>query len=231
MIKHFLMGGLFTLLLSFFTGQGQSIQPSFMVPQRLALNPNLIPLEGEIHNMLALQVLYKLQIKENHNKVLRLYINSSGGVVDAAFFMADAIKFAKVDCYVDYAASAAFQIILPACSTIIFHPDSKVQWHSTHLAVSSDKPINTLIAQQLALALENYDRKMASHLTLSWGPVKCPLGDRPFKAVSNGNCVREWMYGEPTWGPQEFLFHFPQSKRKVVVVPSDMFMKYIYGGN
>lgn len=101
-----------------------------------------------------------------------LVIKSPGGVIDAAFSIVP--HLGKVICVVDYAASAALQIVLPACEERYYLPWARVAFHSAHAQITLP-PFQTLQlsewdAVDLANSLAYENRRMLRHMLASGMP-------------------------------------------------------------
>jgi len=101
-----------------------------------------------------------------------LLVKSSGGVIDTAFSMVP--HLGKVICVVGYAASAALQIVLPACDERYYLPWAMIAFHSAHahIPVMPFRPfvINMWDAAELTKRLEADNRRMLRHMRASGIP-------------------------------------------------------------
>ena len=101
-----------------------------------------------------------------------LVIKSPGGVINTAFSMVP--HLGKVICVVDFAASAALQIVLPACDERYYLPWAVVAFHSAHaiIMVPPFRPfaINMWDAAELTKTLEADNKRMLRHMLASGIP-------------------------------------------------------------
>ena len=96
-----------------------------------------------------------------------LVINSPGGYVTTAFAAVHHLR--NMTCVVSYAASAAWQILLPACKERYYLPWAVTAFHSTHVDMYG--PMNMWDTTDLAVALQETNIKMTNHMLSSGFPM------------------------------------------------------------
>jgi ATP-dependent protease ClpP protease subunit len=107
--------------------------------------------------------IYSYLKQQREQQPVSLYINSSGGVIAAAQMIAEEMSRLNVTCYVDYAASAALQVIMPSCTRIYSNPGSLFVFHSAHAMGQFE--LNEMSGADLVKALKTYNNDMADVLT------------------------------------------------------------------
>lgn len=144
-----------------------------------------------------------------------LVVRSSGGIVHLADELGQ--KLGNVTCVVDYAASAALQLILPGCKERYYLPWGKIQFHSAHVGVSG--AVNMWWAQEAASRLEEANllmigRMLGSGLNITKDALYLHL---MFETYADGDSITE-VLGD--WiRPISECAHCPLSWQKLT--PSD----------
>jgi hypothetical protein len=150
----------------------------------------LLIINGYIEHQYAnyAEVVYKAPVNSN------MIINSGGGRIDYAYEIHDAMKTKNITCWVHYAASAAFQIIMPACKRIVFFPSTQLFFHNT--VGGNEEPIKEIL---------NF--KMYFTFTKAWGKIRC--APRP-------DCAIDKMKSSELLESKDFNLMFPENRVLIV---------------
>jgi ATP-dependent protease ClpP protease subunit len=97
--------------------------------------------------------------------------NSKGGIIDTAFAVGDRLK--GKTCIIEYAASAALQILLPYCTHRYYLPTVKITFHSAHsvMQVFGSFTINMWDAEEIFNNLKAENLRMVRHMHGSGFPM------------------------------------------------------------
>lgn len=96
-------------------------------------------------------------------------IDSSGGYVSVA--ERASVFFRNKTCVVKYAASAAFQIILPACKKRYYTPSGVLGFHSAHIQLEEKEMFSPWYLEETAAMLRRLNDQMTINLLVSGFPM------------------------------------------------------------
>lgn len=149
-------------------------------------------------------------------------LRSSGGYIEMARQMAKHMFRLQPVCYVAEAQSAALQILVPACSSIVVAKDSVLGFHSaagcypTNLYDGQDK---LLMLRESLRASVFMGRVMEAGLGAASEGSCAPLR-RVWPEVASLSCPVIHMVNETTMPPSEFVTLFPLASKRVTIKPS-----------
>lgn len=95
-----------------------------------------------------------------------IYINSPGGRLDSAKIIADDMrKRQSAACYVNFAASAALEIIMPACTTITIREDAVLKFHQVHVMFGPDSMMSSKDLRAVADDIDKANAEMVKSMS------------------------------------------------------------------
>lgn len=155
------------------------------------------------------------------NSAIDVYINSPGGRIDMAFELGRNLANLNATCYVKYAASAAFELVMPACKKIVYTNTSKVVFHSAMWCSQGMKDTADFLTEfREGLKISGV---MNALMTNYWGPATCkPDFKKQYSDVA-APCGVLHMLNETELNAQEFINTFPKVAPIVAIVPKEMF--------
>lgn len=165
-----------------------------------------------------------LAIAEKLPKLLpvEVYINSHGGRIDDAFKFSRALSFLNATCYVENAASAAFQVVMPACRKIIMVKTTTLDFHGTTFCIEGMRDTQNML-NDLRTSLK-VNTLMSNLMTFYWGDAVCTTDiKKNYPELANFPCAVTHMTAESSLTPQTFMTTFPNAAHRVTIVPKDMF--------
>jgi ATP-dependent protease ClpP protease subunit len=153
---------------------------------------------------------------------VEVYISSNGGRIDDAFKFGRALSLLNATCYVEYAASAAFQVVMPACRKIIMVKTSRMDFHGTTFCIEGMRDTANML-EDLRTSLK-INALMADLMEGYWGQAVCSAEiKKNFPELNNFPCSVTHMTAESALTPQEFMAIFPQAAKRVTIVPRELF--------
>lgn len=155
------------------------------------------------------------------NTAVDVYINSPGGRIDQGFEFAKAIYRLNATCFVEYAASAAFQVVMPGCKKIVMAPKSRLQFHSAGQCVQGNKDAADILNLWREFIADT--GVMASLMTNYWGPSQCTKELRQKFADVNASCTVLHMLAENELTGAQFKVIFPKAAHLVTLASKDAF--------
>lgn len=140
--------------------------------------------------------------------VHKIFIYSKGGEIDSAALIALSMKNKNTECYVKEAASAALQIVMPACKKTFVYKDTQFQFHAMAYIFSCDKfcEWSSLDILSLAKYVKNTNNWMSKSMTNKWGVPRCA-----FRGIAK-NCLEQVMFEEKQLTVTEMQRFFPSIK-------------------
>jgi len=151
-----------------------------------------------------------------------VYINSNGGRIDEAFNFGRALSYLNATCYVEYAASAAFQVVMPACRTIIMLNTTTLDFHGTTFCIEGMRDTQNML-NDLRTSLK-VNTLMSDLMTSYWGDAVCNADmKKNLPELANFPCAVSHMTAESSLTPQTFMTTFPKAAHRVTIVPKNMF--------
>lgn len=160
--------------------------------------------------------------QQGNNQPISLYINSPGGNIDTAKMIAEEMGRLNVTCYVENAASAALQIIMPACSRVYANPDSRFIFHSAH--AMGMIMLSEMTAAEMVVHLKTHNELMAENLTRRYNrkdTIGCNKEMKEKLSRYSQKCVVMHMLNETGVGPLELNYLW--GRNIVTVLPYIIF--------
>lgn len=192
----------------------------------MTIIPTMLALTSVIDfNPLNFSVFTALKQQDN-NQPISLYINSPGGNIDAAKMIAEEMVRLNVTCYVENAASAALQIIMPACSRVYANPASRFMFHSAH--TMGMMMLSEMTAAELVAHLKTHNDLMAENLTTRYNrkdAIGCNKEMKVKLSRYSQKCVVMHMLNETEVGPLELNFLW--GRNIVTVLPYIIFPRRV----
>lgn len=153
---------------------------------------------------------------------VEVYINSGGGRIDEAFNFGRALSHLNATCYVQYAASAAFQVVIPACRKIIMVKDTKLDFHGTTFCIEGMRDTQDML-NDLRTSLK-VNVIMADLMESYWGPAVCSAEiKKNYPELGQFPCSVSHMTVESMLTPQTFMSTFPKAASRVTIVAKENF--------
>lgn len=165
---------------------------------------------------------YEESVKIAPNTKVNVLIDSSGGRIDVAFVFAERLSKLDATCYVKYAASAAFQVIMPACKRIVFTKNSTLSYHSAGLCIEKQIHAAELLTILREVTIDS--AAMAIWMEMNWGPTKCNVEvNAKFPELPTTSCSLPLMFNETGLTAKEFANTFPDSKIPFYLIEENKF--------
>jgi hypothetical protein len=196
----------------------------------------VLTLLGGIHpeNPVASSFLQAMQALEAQHKsalaakvdmpLVVVRIRSSGGLIAMAAEMARSMQHLKPVCYVAEAQSAALQVVLPACGTIVVAKDSTLGWHSGAMCLGKDLYDGQDFMRGLreSLSASLYMSRIVEAGLGSASEESCKPLRRVWPEISKAPCPVLHMFQETMMSAKEFKAAFPRTSKIVVVETVDV---------
>ena len=159
-----------------------------------------------------------------------LFLNSSGGELNLSRSIANAFIGKEVHCYVKYAASAAFQIILPACTRRFVTNNSVLHFHDTHMPLEVGQDFSERISMVATPLIQEENDRMVdavSHMIrpdvgcglLNAAPADVRLIMRKYTAGRSNTCLLGMLLFNNKFIATEFMRLTPLSTAFTYVPP------------
>lgn len=181
----------------------------YLIGTITTLNPSFV------NNLAAAEKLPKLT-------PVAVYIDSNGGLINEAFKFGKALSHLNTTCYVKYAASAAFQIVMPACRQIIMVKESLLDFHGTAFCIEGIRDTQEML-NDLRTSLQ-VNSVMSDLMEGYWGEAVCSAElKKNYPELNNFPCAVTHMVSETELTPQTFMSTFPKAAHRVTIVPRELF--------
>lgn len=156
------------------------------------------------------------------NSAVDVYINSSGGRIDEAFYLGRELVRLNATCYVKLAASAAFEVVLPACRRLVITKETRFIFHSATTCVEAMVDTADALAD-LRLKLQ-INAQMASLMESTWGPGLCTKGLKDkYPEIKQLSCSVIHMLDETELTGLELTRIFPGAANRINLAPKEAF--------
>jgi len=156
------------------------------------------------------------------NSAISVYIDSPGGRIDEAYEFGKALSVLRPTCFVKHAASAALEVIMPACQKIVLMPESTLQFHSATWCIQGMRSTaDILIDLRQGIAVSSF---MANLMENLWGPAVCSKElDAKYPELLNLKCSLRHMVDETSLTGSQFTVLYPGAAKRVTILPKEKF--------
>lgn len=151
-----------------------------------------------------------------------VYVNSDGGLIAMGVQMGLALNSFRSVCYVERAASAALQVVMPGCGRVVFTERSTVGFHSAGWCVSGSYDA----AKSIRHTRESLAVTLAMHKMFAAGfgeTATCPAESKAWPEVARLPCNVQLMVNGTEMTGRAFRATFPGGPTPIAVVPEAEF--------
>jgi len=153
---------------------------------------------------------------------ISVYIDSQGGLIDEAYEFGKALSVLRPTCFVKNAASAALEVIMPACQKIVLMPESTLQFHSATWCIQGMRSTADILKDlRQGLAVSVFMAELMENL---WGPAVCSKEiNAKYPELSSFNCSLRHMIDETSLTGSQFTVLYPGAAKRVTILPKEKF--------
>jgi len=151
-----------------------------------------------------------------------IYLNSPGGRIDEGFEFGRVLAHLNATCYVKYAASAALEVIMPACQKIVLMPESRLVFHSATWCIQGMRDTADMLAD-LRTGL-SISATMATLSEKLWGDAVCSKEiNAKYPELAKFSCAVRHMMNETELTGSQFTAIFPGVATRVKIITKEVF--------